>query len=165
GFHRWFNLQGEARSTARAITGASNLAFLFLVISGIYLWLPRLWKWAMFRARLLFTRAPNARARDFNWHHVLGFWSAIPLVIVVAPGSVFYYPWANDLVYRAFGEEPPGRTAPAANQNQSGATRQSEVMGNVPRGATAREALSLEQLFSRASDFAGEWRTIGVNLP
>lgn len=42
--HRWFNVQGEGRETARAITGASNLLFLFLVLSGMYLWLPRFFK-------------------------------------------------------------------------------------------------------------------------
>src|SRR5687768_16022457 len=40
GWHRWFNATGESRGPARAITGASNLAFLFLIFSGMYLWLP-----------------------------------------------------------------------------------------------------------------------------
>ena len=44
GWHRWFNASGESRATARAITGASNLAFLFLVLTGVYLWLPRVYK-------------------------------------------------------------------------------------------------------------------------
>ena len=108
GWHRWFNATGESRATAKAITGASNLAFLFLVLSGIYLWLPRMWKWAAFKTRLLFNPyATTAKARDFNWHHVFGIWSAIPLAIVVATATVFSYPWANDLVYRAVGEQPP----------------------------------------------------------
>ncbi len=41
GWHRWFNATNESRAAARAVTGASNVAFLFLVLSGIYLWLPR----------------------------------------------------------------------------------------------------------------------------
>src|ERR1044071_2825355 len=52
GWHRWFNVTGENRAAARAVTGASNLAFLFLVLSGIYLWLPRMFKWAAFKTRL-----------------------------------------------------------------------------------------------------------------
>jgi uncharacterized iron-regulated membrane protein len=101
GWHRWFNATGESRATAKAITGASNLAFLFLVLSGMYLWLPRMWKWAAFKTRLMFNPyATTAKARDFNWHHVFGIWSAIPLAVVVATATVFSYPWANDLVYR-----------------------------------------------------------------
>ena len=99
GWHRWFNASGENRALPRAITGASNLAFLFLILSGLYLWLPRLWKWAAFKARLTFNaKAKTAKARDFNWHHVFGIWSAIPLAVVVATAAVFSYPWANDLV-------------------------------------------------------------------
>ncbi len=110
GWHRWFNATGDSRPAARAITGASNVAFLFLILSGIYLWLPRIWKWAAFKARLLFNeKATTAKARDFNWHHVFGIWSAIPLAVVVATATVFSYPWASDLVYRIAGESPPAR--------------------------------------------------------
>ncbi len=38
--HRWFDADDENRATARGITGASNLAFLFLLVTGAYLWLP-----------------------------------------------------------------------------------------------------------------------------
>jgi uncharacterized iron-regulated membrane protein len=90
GWHRWFNATGESRATARMITGASNLAFLFLILSGMYLWLPRIFKWAAFKTPLLFNgKATTAKARDFNWHHVFGIWSAIPLAIVVATATVF----------------------------------------------------------------------------
>ena len=121
GWHRWFNVTGENRAAARAITGASNLAFLFLILSGMYLWLPRVFKWAAFRARLLFTgKAATSKARDFNWHHVFGIWSAIPLAVVVATAVVFSYPWANDLVYRAAGDQPP-RAGGGAPRGQAGA--------------------------------------------
>jgi uncharacterized iron-regulated membrane protein len=40
-WHRWLGSEGQSRSTARAITGASNLAFLGLAVSGLFLWLPR----------------------------------------------------------------------------------------------------------------------------
>jgi uncharacterized iron-regulated membrane protein len=110
GWHRWFNATGESRDIARAITGASNLAFLFLIFSGLYLWLPRVWKWAALKMRLFFNpKATTGKARDFNWHHVFGIWTAVPLAVVVATATVFSYPWANDLVYRSFGEEPPAR--------------------------------------------------------
>ena len=39
----------------------------------------------------------RGRARDFNWHNVVGFWSAIPLVVIVLGASVISYPWATDI--------------------------------------------------------------------
>ncbi|MFM1896604.1 MAG: hypothetical protein RLZZ385_1678 [Pseudomonadota bacterium] len=160
GWHRWFNVSGDGRATARMITGASNLMFLFLVLSGIYLWLPSVYRWATFRMRLWFH--PNARsgqARDFNWHHVFGFWSAVPLAVIVATATVFYYPWANNLVYRLAGEEPPQRNAPApvtvTSQNTDSST------------AAATGFLPLEDLLAaaRTSELLGDWNTLTITLP
>jgi uncharacterized iron-regulated membrane protein len=157
GWHRWFNATGESRAAARAITGASNLAFLFLIFSGMYLWLPRVFKWAAFRARLLFnSKATTAEARDFNWHHVFGIWSAIPLAVVVATATVFSYPWANALVYRIAGEEPP---APGAGPPRGQAA--AEVV--VPDG-TAIDRLGYDALLAHAAAH-GAWQTLTLNLP
>lgn len=158
GWHRWFDASGEDRAFWRAITGASNLAFLFLVLSGIYLWLPRVYKWPMVRSRLLFAGAAarTAQARDLNWHHVLGFWSAIPLAVVVATAVVFSYSWANDLVYRAFGEEPPVRGARGGGGGG----------GDGGKGAAATTGgPSLDELFARAAAYADGWREITIELP
>jgi len=155
GWHRWFNVDGEGRAPWRAVTGASNLVFLFLILSGIYLWLPRTFKWAMFRIRILFNTKPaSGQDRDFNWHHVLGIWSALPLVVVVASATVFYYPWANDLVYRSFGEEPPQRRGAAP------------TAAGVPTGGTLiGEPLPLDTLFTIAAAQLDSWRRITVQLP
>ena len=168
GWHRWFNATGENRATARAITGASNLAFLFLVLSGIYLWLPRMWKWAAFKTRLLFNaKATTAKARDFNWHHVFGIWSAIPLAVVVATATVFSYPWANDLVYRAVGEQPPvrggggGGGRPAGRGPATGAKRPSIA----PERHGASTALVLRRVARARGAEHGEWRTLTLNIP
>ena len=154
-WHRWFNASGESRTAARAVTGASNLAFLFLVLSGMYLWLPRIWKWAAFKARLMFNaKATTAKARDFNWHHVFGIWSAIPLAAVVATATVFSYPWANNLVYRIAGEEPPRR---------GGGPQSGEAAVIVPDG-TAIDRLGYDALLARAAA-RGAWRTLTLNIP
>src|SRR5690606_11993288 len=114
---------------------------------------------------LLFTgKAPSARARDFNWHHVFGIWSALPLTVVVATASVFYYPWANDLVYKAFGEEPPGRGGPPA-QRQAAAAGQSLAVLSRADNQPVPAFLPLDELFERASHEVGEWRSIGITLP
>ncbi|HEY9284352.1 MAG TPA: PepSY-associated TM helix domain-containing protein, partial [Pyrinomonadaceae bacterium] len=42
-WHRWLGANGERRAWGRAVTGACNLAFLFIVASGFYLWWPRKW--------------------------------------------------------------------------------------------------------------------------
>ena len=42
-WHRWLALEGTSRAVGKAVTGAANLVFLFIVLSGMYLWLPKIW--------------------------------------------------------------------------------------------------------------------------
>lgn len=107
----------------------------------------------------------NTKARDFNWHHVLGIWSAIPLAVIVATASVFYYPWANDLVYQVYGETPPARgrgPGPAAGRQAADAD-----MGSLPAAEPVYQ--SYDALFARARDYiesdGGQWRQISLNIP
>ena len=99
-WHRWFDARGDARQTARLVTGVANLAFLFMILTGIYLWLPRVLSWTLLKARLFFRKAyKGAKEKNYYWHHVFGIWSAIPLIVVVATASVFSFRWASNLVY------------------------------------------------------------------
>ena len=82
-WHRWLAVEGEARPVARAITGWSNFVFLFIVVSGFYLWFPRKWTWQHVKPVVLFNSKVRGRARNFNWHNVIGAWSAVVLFIVV----------------------------------------------------------------------------------
>jgi uncharacterized iron-regulated membrane protein len=85
--HRWVGAVGDRRELGKAVTGAANLAFLFLVVSGAYLWWPRSWTRSAVRNVALLRGGLRGKARDFNWHNVVGLWSAIPLFVVVLSGS------------------------------------------------------------------------------
>nr|WP_161555668.1 PepSY-associated TM helix domain-containing protein [Mangrovicoccus ximenensis] len=112
GLHRWLSLSGPS-ATGGAANAAANLGFLFLVLSGIWLWLPPVMRWSQVKLRLLFRRGlPTAQARDFNWHHVFGAWALVPLFVLALSGVVISYPWASSLVYLAAGETPPQGRGP-----------------------------------------------------
>jgi uncharacterized iron-regulated membrane protein len=106
-WHRWIGVSGDGRPVTRAITGWSNVLFLFIVASGFYLWFPRAWTWAQVRAVVLFNPRARGKARDFNWHNVIGSWSAVPLFIVVISAVPISFSWGNAFVYRLVGEEVP----------------------------------------------------------
>ena len=106
-WHRWLALDGASRATGRLVTGVANVLFLFLVMSGIYLWVPRLWTRLQFAHVLWFRRGLPGKARDFNWHNVIGIWSALPLAVVIAGAVPISFPWASDLVYRIAGDTAP----------------------------------------------------------
>jgi uncharacterized iron-regulated membrane protein len=166
-WHRWIAVEGDGRPVARFITGWSNFIFLFIVVSGFYLWFPRKWTWNHVRSVLLFSRTTTSKARDFNWHNVIGVWSAIPLFIVVLTALPISFPWANALVYRAVGEEPPaargreggagGREGRAGGPGREGGGRREE------RAAPSVEGLN--NLWSRAEQRVDGWQTINVRVP
>ncbi len=150
-WHRWLAIEGPNRPVARAITGWSNAIFLFIVLSGMYLWLPRRWSWQNVKAVAIFKAGLSSKARDFNWHNVIGIWSAVPLALVVATAMPISFLWASNLIYRAVGETPPqqgggpggaaGRgagpgAAPAAS-GENGAGREA-ARGAGPEGRGGR---------------------------
>lgn len=112
-WHRYLALDGASRATGKMITGAANLGFLFLVVSGLYLWFPRVWNWIQFRNVLWFRSGLSSKARDFNWHNAIGFWSCVPLAVIVAGVVPISYGWGNTLVYRMMGDTPPTPAAAA----------------------------------------------------
>jgi uncharacterized iron-regulated membrane protein len=175
--HRWVGAEGERRELGKSISGAANLMFLFLVVSGFYLWFPRNWTRRAFRNVAWFRRGLQPRARDFNWHHVIGFWSAVPLFVIVVSGAVISYPWASNLVYRAVGETPPPppteARAPSGPGGAGGASAAAGPGGErggrgESGGNDAETAVSLEGigvLAARAERQVEGWRSITLTLP
>ncbi len=106
-WHRWLGAGDHNRGAGRLVTGISNLAFLGLCLTGLYLWFPRRWSRAVLRRSLWFVRTRRSKARDFNWHNVFGFWSLPVLLIVIGTGVVISFDWAHRLVFYLSGEEPP----------------------------------------------------------
>jgi uncharacterized iron-regulated membrane protein len=158
-WHRWLGQNGEGRNTARSITGASNLAFLGLAVSGLFLWWPRQWTRSRFRNAMRLDLAAHGKARDFNWHTVIGFWCAPVLIVLTASGAVISYPWATNLVYRLSGSAPPAApqtpSAPASAPASSASQVASTV--NVPG--------NLEHLWNRAVDQMPGWGSMVMRLP
>lgn len=152
-WHRWLGAKGDNRNVARAITGACNLGFLFLVMSGFYLWWPRNWNLKALRNIVWFRRKLPSKARDFNWHNVIGFWSAGPLFIVVLSAVVISYTWAGNLVYRIVGETPP---APRANQPAPPSTKENAAPASLD---------NLTAAWVRAEQQVSDWQSITLQLP
>jgi uncharacterized iron-regulated membrane protein len=156
--HRWLAVPVERRSIGRAFTGACNAAFFCLALSGLFLWRPRRRTRAALRASLLPSLKGHGKARDWNWHNAVGFWSAPVLLLITSTGMVMSYPWANDLLYKAAGEAPPARAQKPAEGPRGGRDKRG-------RGADEGPAPAWEALASAARTRAPRWRTITLRLP
>lgn len=195
-FHRWFSFTGDSRPYAKFVVGVANLAFLFLVVSGLYLWFPRRWIRPLLRTSLVpKTSHASTKARDHNWHLSIGFWSAIPLIVVIVTGSVFSFRWTGDLIYGAFGVErpgPPQRQAPAPestpilDQSSDQRTASNPASNRAESTAPARERnngsrrtsrnqnlppidpntyMRLDQLVESAKSLYPDWQELTVTPP
>jgi uncharacterized iron-regulated membrane protein len=152
-WHRWLGAGGERRALGRAVTGACNLAFLLLVVSGLYLWLPRQWTRRQVRSVAWFRGGLRGKARDFNWHNVIGLWMWTPLFFIVLTGVVMSYPWATGLLYRLAGEEPPKRSG--EERARPGRDAEPET---VPLEG-------LNELWAVAEGRVAGWQSITLRLP
>ena len=155
-WHRWLAASGDYRATGKAITGACNLAFLVLVVTGAYLWLPKAWTRMQLRSITWFRGGLPGKARDFNWHNTIGFWSFAPLFVVVLSATVISYPWASNLAYRVVGEEPPAPQRPAGPGGPG---------GSGGGGARAVDLVGLDSQLARAQQQVAGWRTITLRVP
>jgi uncharacterized iron-regulated membrane protein len=145
-WHRW--LSGDSRGTGAKLIDYGNLLFLFIVVSGIYIWLPRVWRWRNLRGLMLFQKSYiNGKVRDFNWHHVFSFWMLIPLFVISLSGVVISFDWAHRLVFAAYGETAPQRRAggaggPATPAGQPpGQSDDGASMGDQPAPRASLETL------------------------
>src|SRR5262245_14521225 len=156
-WHRWLG----SRDLGRPFTGACNLAFLGLGVSGLFLWWPRAWSRRAIRAVTVPDVRLRGKARDFNWHNSIGFWCAPVIIVITLTGSVMSYQWANDLLYRMTGNTPP----PPAGAGTGGA---GAARGNRPEGrglGGAAPGLDLDAIAARASGQVPGWVAITLRLP
>ena len=152
--HRWLAAPNEHRAIGKAVTGGCNLAFLFLVVSGIYLWWPRQWSRPMLKAITRLNFSTSGKARDWNWHNVIGIWSAFPLLVVVSTGVIMSYGWATNLLYRITGNEIPKRM----EGREGGRTRSGVDLVDLNFG-------HFDAMWTEAQKKEPTWKVITLRLP
>ena len=155
-WHRYLGAVGDNRPFAKSITGWANFIFAFIVLSGLYLWFPRKLTWRQVRPVVLFKGGLSGKARDFNWHSVIGMWSAIPLFIVVVSAVPISFRWASDAVYYAVGEQPPARGGGAGREGGPGRGGQKPARVHLA---------GLNGMWDRAERQVSDWRTISLRFP
>lgn len=161
-WHRWFNVSGGSVRRARAVMGAVNVAFLFLLLTGPILWLPRpITRRSLAKAALLRRGAKGAK-RDFNWHQVVGIWSVLPLVVIAATAVATSYPAVGDRVYPMVGNVVPAGTWPVGSASVDPARAENPAL--VPDSARVPDR-DLEAALATAEAWTPKWRTLILNVP
>ncbi|MXX71918.1 MAG: PepSY domain-containing protein [Gemmatimonadetes bacterium] len=155
-WHRWFNVSGGSVRRARAVTGAVNVAFLFLLLTGPILWIPRPVARRSLANVLLFRRGARGAWRDLNWHQVVGIWSVLPLAAIAATGVTTSYPAVADRVYPMVANVVPAEAWP-------GTVGLEAMEGSVD--APRAPETDLAAVLATAEAWAPGWRTLILNVP
>ncbi|PKG81411.1 PepSY domain-containing protein [Colwellia sp. 75C3] len=96
-FHRWLTFDGKFSETGRWVNGIANIIFLVLILSGLYLWLPKRFKSRAFKQRLTLSgNYPNKSARNYQWHNVFGVYMAPVLFVLVVTALFFSFKWPGN---------------------------------------------------------------------
>jgi uncharacterized iron-regulated membrane protein len=145
-WHRYLGGHDERRAFGKAVTGACNAAFLFLAVSGLFLWCPRQWTANALRAIGLMSFKLRGKARDWNWHNAIGFWTAPVLIVLTATALPISYKWAGDFIYQLTGTTAPPQV-PAVE---------------VPAPQPGARQLSMGARFEIAQNEVPQWKQISL---
>lgn len=170
--HRWLAVPSGSVRRARAVTGAVNLAFLFLLVTGPFLWLPTRFTKRALANILLFQRGARGAWRDLNLHQVIGIWTVIPLIAIAVTGMVTSYPAVADRVYPVVGRAVPGREwggGHGGREAGAGSTREADAAQEAGAGAQVlreeQPAHNLEGALRAGRDWVPNWRSLTLILP
>lgn len=156
-WHRYLGFSGEqSRPRGKLVTGVANVSFLVLAVTGLYLWLPRTWSWRALRPVIWFRQNTTARARDFNWHNTIGFWSAPVLILLTLTAMPISFRWAGSFLYTLTGTPLP------ASGPQSSGTPIPTV--DVPAPTASAQPLALSVLLAAAREAVPGWQTLTLRV-
>lgn len=143
-FHRWLTLDGKFSETGRLINGVANVFFIILILSGIYLWLPKRFKYRAFKKKLsVSNNHTTTKARNYQWHNAFGFYMA-PILFVVAFTAIFFsFKWPGELLKNNVSAQSFALPSPVE---------------------TAQEVLSIDDQVSKLEQRFPQWQTISFDL-
>ena len=162
-WHRYLNFTGEvARPRGRLINGVSNLAFAFLAFSGLYLWWPRKWRTKGLRRSIVFVRA-YGKARDWNWHNVIGLYSAPVLIVLTITAIPISFQWGGRVINTLTGTPEPA--AGAANGPAAPAAGAPPTAIVITPPVTGARPISQDALVAIVQKDIPAWKTMTIASP
>ncbi len=133
--HRWLMIpspKGSGTHWGKMIVGASTLAFLVILITGIVIWWPRNRK--MLRNRLQINTQKGKRRFWHDLHVAGGLYAVIFLIAMAATGLTWSYEWYRNGVYSMLGVE---MTQTGGNSTRkSGVSTRATVQADATTQAT-----------------------------
>jgi len=147
-FHRWLTLDGKFSETGRWVNGIANIIFAVLILSGLYLWLPKRLNKRAFKQRLVLSgNYANKTARNSQWHNVFGIYMAPVLFVIVVTAFFFSFKWPANMLKSYVSTESVALAKPV----QASAQQRSQQ-------------LSIAQQLTKVKALYPQWQNIQFSL-
>lgn len=89
--HRWLLMD---KSIGKVIVGSSAIIFVFMLLSGILLWLPRKFKkWQYWKPGFKIMWKAKGKRLNHDLHNTLGFYLFPVMLIIALTGPYFTFDW------------------------------------------------------------------------
>lgn len=103
-----FILKGHMRlwlpkEIGEQVVGASILIFMVIILSGIFLWIPKKRKNLKQRLRFSWKDTTRWKRKNFDLHTIIGFYICSLALILAFTGSVMSYNWMKYVLYKSLG--------------------------------------------------------------
>ncbi|MCK0134422.1 PepSY-associated TM helix domain-containing protein [Arenibacter sp. S6351L] len=103
-----FILKGHMRlwlpkEIGEQVVGASILIFMAIILSGIFLWVPKKRKNLKQRLRFSWKDTTRWKRKNFDLHTIIGFYICSLALILAFTGSVMSYNWMKYVLYKSLG--------------------------------------------------------------
>ena len=119
-----FILKGHMRlwlpkEIGEQVVGVSILTFIFIIISGFILWLPKKRKHLKQRLRFKWKDTTRWKRKNYDLHTIIGFYVCSLALILAVTGSMISYGWLKYAIYKSIGGEKQVRFVIPENQYES----------------------------------------------
>ncbi|KAA9327585.1 PepSY domain-containing protein [Hymenobacter busanensis] len=101
------------------IVGTSTLLFLFIIVTGLVLWVPATGK--VLKQRLAVKWDASWKRLNHDLHIVLGFYAALFLFVFAFTGLAWSFEWFNNGIFAVTSSDPKGPEAPKSTLALNGA--------------------------------------------
>ncbi len=92
--HRWLLME---QKTGRIVVGIATIIFVFMLLSGLILWIPKkIKKWRNWKSGLKIKFSGRWKRINHDLHNTLGFYSFILLLIMGLTGLCWSFVWYKD---------------------------------------------------------------------
>jgi len=91
-------------NVGKTLIGYCTILFIFILLSGLFLWWPKKWKKSTLKASFQIRWAAGRKRLSYELHKVLGFYALVPAMILAITGLVIGFPWFAQGYYAAISQ-------------------------------------------------------------